>query len=120
MNRSELPEAASVDPSGTNFGAVRALAERFLGHIFSVDVNVRPTMPDPAALEDFSADLFCAPLAEEELPERLSVLIRGSINPALPGCLRHMDSLPTTMSVLGDLVVVEQGKLRPLREPTGR
>lgn len=106
MNRDELPNTAFIDPAGENLAAVRALAERVLELVLEAAASAaaRPPMPHVPTLEGIPTDVPDAPLAEDQLLAHLTSLIRGSMNPAHPGCLGHMDAMPTTVSVLGDLV----------------
>jgi len=106
MNRSDLPSTAFIDPTGANHEEVRALAERVLERVLeeAATAAARPPMPDAPTLVGIPTDVPDAPLDEDQLLEHLTALIRGSMNPAHPGYLGHMDPLPTTASVLGDLV----------------
>lgn len=106
MNRDELPNTAFIDPAGENLAAVRAFAERVLERVLEAAARAaaRPPMPHAPTLEGIPTDIPDAPLSEDQLLEHLTSLIRGSMNPAHPGYLGHMDAIPTTVSVLGDLV----------------
>lgn len=44
-----------------------------------------------------------APVPERELLAQLQALLKGSMNAAHPGFIGHMDSMPTTISFLGEL-----------------
>ncbi|MBA3765442.1 MAG: aminotransferase class V-fold PLP-dependent enzyme, partial [Acidobacteria bacterium] len=44
------------------------------------------------------------PIAEDDLLEKLRPLIADSMNSATPSFIGHMNSMPTTISILGDLV----------------
>ncbi|MFB6155395.1 MAG: aspartate aminotransferase family protein [Haloferacaceae archaeon] len=104
MNRSELPEAGFVDPSGANAGAVRDLAEAVLDQLLSQleTADERPPLPDDPAVPP--ADIPDSPRTAAALLCDLEAVVDGSMNPAHPGYVGHMDTVPTTVSVLGDLV----------------
>lgn len=105
MNRSDLPRTAFIDPTGGNLEEVRALAERVLERVLqeAATATTRPPMPDAPTLAGIPTDVPDAPLNEDQLLEHLTKLIQGSMNPTHPGYLGHMDSVPTTASVMGEL-----------------
>jgi L-2,4-diaminobutyrate decarboxylase len=103
MNRSLLPASAFIDPRGEN----RREIERLVGRVLSLllpsltDAAKRPPLPEARTRE---VSIPEAPVAEDELLEGLRLLIAGSMNIAHPGYIGHMNSMPTTISILGDLV----------------
>lgn len=54
-------------------------------------------LPDAIGIPD-------APRSDDDLLAQIQTLIAGSMNPAHPGFIGHMDSMPTTFSILGELV----------------
>ena len=104
MNRSDVPEAGFIDPSGGNAEAVRDLAEdvlaQVLGHLETADdrspLPAKPTAP--------SAKIPTTPRAYHKLLDDIETVVADSMNPAHTGYIGHMDTMPTTISVLGDLV----------------
>lgn len=104
MNLSGLPEAAFVDPSGGNRASVEALAGRALDLVLSLaaEASSRSPLPEGEDASDVGV-VREAPVPEGELLEELRGLLVRSMNAAHPGYVGHMDSMPTTASVLGDL-----------------
>ena len=104
MNRDLLPVTAFVDPSGGNRSSVESLARRVLDLLLEASTSVaRPSLLgnpsyDPGELFPLSG------LSDEQVVERLAGLIESSAKPAHPGWVGHMNSIPTTASILGDLV----------------
>lgn len=62
----------------------------------------RPPLP-VAAYRPQLPLLTDSPIPEPPLLGELKALLEASMNPAQPGYIGHMDSLPTTVSFLGDL-----------------
>ena len=104
MNQSELPDAAFIDPSGANAEAVRGLAEDVLDQLLTQleTADDRSPLPDQGTVP--SAAVPESPRSQAELLGRLDTVVEGSMNPAHPGYIGHMDTMPTAVSVLGDLV----------------
>lgn len=104
MNLSGLPEAAFVDPGGGNRASVDALAGRALDLVLSLaaEASSRSPLPEGEDPSDVGA-VREAPVPEGELLEELRGLLVRSMNAAHPGYVGHMDSMPTTASILGDL-----------------
>lgn len=110
MNRSTLPAGSFVDPSGHNRARVEQLARTALGvaleHLF--EAASRSPLPEDSSIgiervipEEVIPEKSVAP---PELMDELDNLLAGSMNPAHPGFMGHMDPMPTTISVLGDLL----------------
>lgn len=104
MNRSRLAASAFIDPRGSNREEVEELARRVLEIVLSQAAAASSRSPLPeTAYEPASADLPGAPASEEDLLGELQNLLATSMNAAHPGYVGHMDSMPTTVSVLADL-----------------
>ncbi|KAA9396496.1 aspartate aminotransferase family protein [Haloarcula sp. CBA1130] len=104
MNRSNSPETGFIDPSGANDEAVRDLAENVLDQLLDQLGTAEDRSPLPNESTIPSVTLPESPRSEGDLLGDLETIVEGSMNPAHPGYIGHMDTIPTTMSVLGDLV----------------
>ena len=103
MNRSELPSTAFIDPRGGNRAEINDLIQRVISLLlpYLSEAVQRPPLP-PASLRD--AVIAETPVAVEDLIEELRPLIAGAMNSANPGYIGHMSSIPTTLSIVGDLI----------------
>jgi glutamate/tyrosine decarboxylase-like PLP-dependent enzyme len=104
MDRSALPDAAFVDPGGGNEDAVRGLAESVLDQLLDqlTAAEGRSPLPQDPAVPD--AGIPDTVRDTDAILDDLDDVIAGSMNPAHPGYIGHMDTVPTTISALGDLV----------------
>ncbi len=105
MNRSQLPRTAFIDPRGANANAIADLAQNvlslILGHL--QQATERPPMPAEIVLPN-PIGIPDHPRPNDELLAQIETLITGSMNPAHPAFIGHMDAMPTTFSILGELV----------------
>lgn len=102
----ELPPAAFVDPTGANRAEVEQLAQRVLQLVLDTMASAahRPPMPvNPALPDGIASEIPGTPTNERALLDGLRALLEGSMNPGNPSFIGHMDPLPTTISILGDL-----------------
>jgi glutamate/tyrosine decarboxylase-like PLP-dependent enzyme len=104
MNRSNLPSAAFIDPMGENRQEIERLINRVLSLLLPYLTEATKRSPLPVAQQVYQAAIPETPVAEDDLLERLRPIIADSMNCAHPGLIGHMNSMPTTMSILGDLV----------------
>jgi glutamate/tyrosine decarboxylase-like PLP-dependent enzyme len=104
MNRSDLPDSGFIDPHGANAEAVRHLAEDLLDQLLTQLEAADDRSPLPEASDALSAAIPQSPRSQDDLLDDLETAVEGSMNPAHPGYIGHMDTMPTTISVLGDLV----------------
>lgn len=104
MERSQLPSSAFIHPTGENRQDVERLAEQILTRLLSYLTNATELSPLPAPLKVTLATIPEAPLDEALLLAQLDRILTASMNVANPGYIGHMDSVPTTMSMLGDLI----------------
>lgn len=105
MKRDACPPAAFIAPDGVNREAVGDLYDRLSAHLLDAlsDATNRPPMPTgDVAVPDSATPEHAADA--ERLDELVREAIEGSMNPAHPGYIGHMDSMPTTASVVGDAV----------------
>lgn len=103
MNRSLLPSSAFIDPRGNNRQEIERLSNRVLSLLlpYLTDATKRSPLPTAAIQE---VVIPKAAVAEDDLLKKLRLLIADSMNIAHPGFICHMNSMPTTISILGDLV----------------
>lgn len=100
-----LPPAAFIEPHGANRVDVEDLIDHIVTQLldFLCDAASHTPMPsesplpEPVMIPDDPGNL-------DEILAGLDLLLRGSMNTANPGYIGHMDSMPTTMSMLGELV----------------
>ena len=95
-----------LDPHGSNFQNVRELLHEVVDLVTGDLSQADQQAPVPAAWEriDASKILPEKPVSENELLESCQMLLAGSMNPAHPRYLGHMDPLPSTGSVVASLV----------------
>jgi len=104
MNRSNSPETGFINPDGDNAEAVQVLVENVLDQLLEQleTAQDRSPLPDDSTIPEDS--IPSSPRSQNELLDYLETIVSGSMNPAHPGYIGHMDTIPTTVSVLGDLV----------------
>jgi glutamate/tyrosine decarboxylase-like PLP-dependent enzyme/GNAT superfamily N-acetyltransferase len=103
MNRSHLPSSAFVDPRGNNRAEIESLIQQFISLLlpYLTEATQRPPLPQVSLTEPVIAE---TPVAVEDILEELRPLIAGAMNAAHPGYIGHMNSIPTTLSIVGDLI----------------
>jgi L-2,4-diaminobutyrate decarboxylase len=99
-----LPPAAFVDPAGENAEAVRDLVEPVLDELLDQLTSAGERSPLPGDPTVPRADVPASSRGNEALAADLATVVEGSMNPAHSGYIGHMDTMPTTVSMLGDLV----------------
>lgn len=104
MNRNECPPGAFIAPDGENAAAIRELYERFSDLLLSELTSATDRRPLPTDPQVPDAGIPDVPHSVEALEGHTEDLIEGSMNPAHPGYIGHMDSMPTTASILGDAI----------------
>ncbi len=107
MNQPEmqLPAGAFIDPQGGNRAEIERLVDRFVAHAldFLTSAADHPPMPAESPLPEVPG-LPEEPADIDEILAGLDLLVRGSMNTASPGCIGHMDPMPTTISMLGEFI----------------
>jgi len=106
MDLTPLPIAAFIAPDGKNFAAVAQLCQQVMDLVLTEASQAEMRSPLPPGTDlGLPIAIPSDPTPEAELLSQLQMIIQQSMNAAHPGYIGHMDSLPTTMSILGDLVV---------------
>ncbi|NJL85403.1 MAG: aspartate aminotransferase family protein [Leptolyngbyaceae cyanobacterium SM1_1_3] len=99
-----LPKSAFIDPTGANRADVEALFAQTTAVLLDFLTSAAQYSPLPKVTTMLPVTLPENPLAESALLSFVQTLLRSSMNPAHPGYIGHMDSLPTVVSILGDLL----------------
>jgi len=104
MRTDELPGTAFVSPDGANGEAVRELSEAVLDAVLEslTTATDRSPLPEDPPIPD--ATVPDDPRDATALLADVERVMTGSMNPAHPGYVGHMDTQPSLVSVLGDLV----------------
>ena len=107
MDRSQLPRTAFAFPDARQ-QALDAWADDALDRVLTHLSSAAARSPLPDRNESFGIEE--APIVpEQSVPEtallnEAETLLQGAMNPAHPGFMGHMDPMPATASVLGDLL----------------
>lgn len=101
-----LPPTAFIHPDGQNQDAIAALLHQVIDLLVETMAQAgnQSPLPGPLVLDDW-ANLSDTSVAVEQLLEQVRSQLQHSMNAAHPGYIGHMDSMPTTLSVVGDLLV---------------
>lgn len=102
---SALPTTAFMHPEGTNRDEIATLLHQVVDRLVETMTQAtdRSPLPEPLALEDW-ARLPNTSVGIDPLLETVRSQLHHSMNAAHPGYIGHMDSIPTTLSVIGDLL----------------
>jgi glutamate/tyrosine decarboxylase-like PLP-dependent enzyme len=105
MDSRFLPATAFIDPEGRNRNEVERLVQQVVDLILAklTGAAERPPMPETVDLPG-PITIPEAAATEATLLEAIRDMVDGSMNPANPGYIGHMDPMPATMAILGDLV----------------
>ena len=105
MNQPQFPSSAFVDPRGGNKAEIDQLAQQVLGLILNHLQTASASSPLPQITQlPFSTEIPDRPISESEILEQLQAILANSMNAANPTFIGHMDSMPTTFSILGEMV----------------
>ncbi len=104
VDRSEVPPSAFTDPVGADEGPPREFVESAVDALLTACASAGDRSPLPADPAVPSAEIPETGRPPRALIDDLETLIEGSMNPAHPGYVGHMDTVPATASVVGDAV----------------
>ncbi|MGB3297657.1 MAG: aminotransferase class V-fold PLP-dependent enzyme [Phormidesmis sp.] len=104
-----LPNTAFIDPTGANRAEVETLLHKAVTLLVAElsTAEKRSPLPDPLSTDTLKqwAAIPEKSVAAAVLLAQVRSQIHHAMNAAHPGYIGHMDSIPTTMSVIGDLLV---------------
>lgn len=103
MNFTQLPPTAFIDPTGGNREDTTRLAQA----VFDLVLSHMQTACERPPLQDITSEISFGevPLGgvtENEWLDNLQQLLGSSMNARTPRFIAHMNSIPTTASILGD------------------
>ncbi|MGB7248230.1 MAG: aminotransferase class V-fold PLP-dependent enzyme [Phormidesmis sp.] len=106
---SALPLTAFIDPSGNNRAEIEALLQQVVTLLLEEMTQAAARSPLPPAIDTQQLEQW-AQIPQQSvdvgvLLEQVRSQLRHSMNAAHPGYIGHMDSIPTTLSLIGDLLV---------------
>ena len=101
----KLPEGAFVAPDGSNRDVVERLLNASLNTLLShlTSASTRRLLPDVLPALD-ALELPRRGSSEDALLAEVESLLSYCMNQANPGYIGHMDPMPTTASIVGELV----------------
>ncbi len=106
---SALPQTAFIHPDGNNRTEIEALLHRVVTLLVEAMTQAQERSPLPAAIaaKQFSqwAKIPEHSVDADILLGEVRSQLAQSMNAAHPGYIGHMDSIPTTLSIVGDLLV---------------
>lgn len=105
----QLPWSAFIAPDGSNSTEIKELFSQVLTLLVDEMALAQQRSPLPDAIETAQLSEWATiPEKSIETAELLKAVrsqLQQSMNAAHPGYIGHMDSIPTTMSIAGDLLV---------------
>ncbi|MGC1310100.1 MAG: aminotransferase class V-fold PLP-dependent enzyme [Phormidesmis sp.] len=105
----DLPKTAFINPDGNNRAEIERLLQQTIALLLTemTQAGARSPLPNPPEAAQIAqwATIPEQSVDTDVLLNAVLKQIRHAMNPAHPGYIGHMDSIPTTMSVIGDLVV---------------
>ena len=100
-----LPETAFIRPDGSNREAVRRLLHQAVDLLVEAMATAdwRFPLPDPVGMAPWPG-VPEQSVADEDVLAEVRSHRRQAMNAAHPGYIGHMDSIPSTVSIIGDMV----------------
>lgn len=104
-----LSSTAFIRPDGANSAEISQLLDQAVALLLSemTQAEVRSPLPTPIATKTLEqwAQIAEQSIAADALLGQVRSHLQHAMNAAHPGYIGHMDSIPTTMSIIGDLLV---------------
>ncbi|PPR37910.1 MAG: L-2,4-diaminobutyrate decarboxylase [Alphaproteobacteria bacterium MarineAlpha6_Bin4] len=105
MLKNKIQNMSFIDPNGSNIKEVKAFILKVINILLKKISNAEKHPPLPKKLQNIDKfNLNDLPIAESKILDHIKAIIKNSMNASNPFYLGHMDSLPTTMSIVGDII----------------
>ena len=101
----KIKKLSFIDPSGANLKEVKIFIDKVINELLNKASNAEKFPPLPK--KNINLDKFNfndLPISESEIFKKIKMIINNSMNASNPFYLGHMDSLPSTMSIVGDII----------------
>lgn len=104
MNQPILPSNAFIDPHGQNMKDSKQLMDAVMNLVLNHSATAAQRQLLPPQRNLSFGDFPEQGLSNGELLQQLKMIMEGSMNPLHPHYIGHMDSMPTFISSLGELI----------------
>jgi len=105
MIKKNIQKMAFIDPHGKNVKQVKDFIHKIIDELLNRVSNAEKFPPLPKKIKNFDKFNFNdLPISESQILKQVRIIINNSMNASNPYYLGHMDSLPTTMSIIGDII----------------
>ena len=103
------PSNAFIDPVGSNRAEIESVLYQAVDLLLEemAQSNMRSPLPEPISTDQLTqwAQIPEQSVDVDVLMAQVRSQLQHSMNSAHPGYIGHMDSIPTTLSIVGDLLV---------------
>ena len=95
-----------IDPQGNNLLEIKKIINKVIDLILKKLTNAEKFSPLPETKEKIfnKFNFNDLPITEKEILKKIKKVIDFSMNSSNPNYIGHMDSIPTTMSIIGDII----------------
>ena len=101
----KIQKMAFVHPYGKNIKNVKYFIHKIVDELLKRISNAEKLPPLPKKIKNIDKlNLNDLPITETQILKQIRFIIDNSMNASNPYYLGHMDSLPTTMSIVGDII----------------
>ena len=105
MKKKKIQKMAFVNPYGKNVKDVKDFIYKIIDEVLNKITNAEKFPPLPKKIRNFDEfNLNDLPITESQILKQIKIIINNSMNASNPFYLGHMDSIPTTMSIIGDII----------------
>ena len=105
MIKKNIQKMSFINPYGKNVKEIKDFIYKIVDELLNRVSNAEKFPPLPKEIKNFDKfNLNDLPISESKILKQIKIIINNSMNASNPYYLGHMDSLPTTMSIVGDII----------------